>query len=332
MSSPTAARASLARRACACALLGAASLLAAAPAAAQAFPTKPIRLIAPFSAGASTDLLARIVATSMSKELGQQVVVDNRPGAGGILAAEQTARSAPDGYTFMLTSAGIVTMNQSIYKKLPYDPIKDLAPLTIAARMPIVIVVNPKQPIHSMRELLDQAAARPGALSYGSAGPGTSQHLAGELFKSMAKVDLLHVPYKGGAPAMNDLLGNNVAMMFVQTPSALPQIKAGKVRAIAVGSKGRDPLLPDVPTVAESGLPGYDSDTWYGFVMPAGVPAAIGDKLHKAIVAALKENTRRLGEEGFVVDGGSQADMAATIRTDTQTWAAVIKQANIHVD
>lgn len=332
MSSFTAARASFARRADLCALLAVTSMFAASPAAAQAFPTKPIRLIAPFSAGASTDLLARTVASSMSKELGQQVVVDNRPGAGGILAAEQTARSAPDGYTFMLTSAGIVTMNQSIYKKLPYDPIKDLAPLTIAARMPIVIVVNPKQPIHTMRELMDQAKSRPGHLAYGSAGPGTSQHLAGELFKSMAKVDILHVPYKGGAPAMNDLLGNNVAMMFVQTPSALPQIKAGKVRPIAVGSQRRDPLLPEVPTIAESGLQGYDSDTWYGFVMPAGVPAAIGDKLHKAIVNALQENKKRLGEDGFIVDGGSQAEMAATIRADAKKWAVVIKQANIHVD
>lgn len=299
---------------------------------AQDYPNRPIRLIAPFSAGASTDNLARVVANSMSKELGQSVVVENRPGAGGILAAEQTARSAPDGYTFMLTSAGIVTMNQSIYKKLPYDPIKDLAPLTIAARMPIVLVVNPKQPIHSMKDLLTQARAKPGSLSYGSAGPGTSQHLAGELFKSMAKVDLLHVPYKGGAPAMNDLLGNNVAMMFVQTPSALPQIRAGKVRAIAVGSKKRDPLLPEVPTVAESGLAGYDSDTWYGFVMPAGVPPAIGNKLQKAIVAALKENEKKLGAEGFIVDAGSQAEMAATIRDDTKKWAVVIREAGIKAE
>lgn len=299
---------------------------------AQDFPTRPIRLIAPFSAGASTDLLARTVANSMSKTLGQPVVVENKPGAGGMLAGDMTAKAAADGYTFMLTSAGIMTINQSIYKKMPFDPLKDLAPLTIAVRLPLVIAVHPSQPIKNVNDLLTLAAASPGKLSYGSAGTGTSQHLAGEMFKVMGKVDILHVPYKGGAPAMNDLLGNQISMMFVQTPSALAQFKAGKIRLVAIGSPKRSPQFPGVPTIAESGLPGYNSDTWYGFAMPAGVPPAIGSKLHAAIVAALKENTARLEDEGFVIDAGSQKAMGDTIKSESVKWAEVIRAAKIEAD
>lgn len=299
---------------------------------AQEYPVKPIRLIAPFAAGASTDFLARVVAQSMSKKLGQSVVVDNKPGAGGILAAEMTARAAPDGYTFMLTSAGIVTMNQSIYNKLPYDPIKDFMPMSIAVRMPIAVVVSPSAPIENMAELLAYAKANPGKLTYGSAGAGTSQHLAGELFKSMANVNLLHVPYRGGGPAMNDLLANQVSMMFVQVPSALPQIQAGKVRAIAVGSDKRDPKMPNIPTVAEAGIAGYNSDTWYGFVLPAGVPSAIAQKLQTALIDALKESEPKLTEQGFNIDGGSPKQMEETIKAEAVKWAAVIKSANIKAD
>ncbi len=307
----------------------AAALAASTTAQAQDFPTKSIRLIAPFAAGASTDFLARTVAQSMSRELGQQVVVENKPGAGGVLAAELVARSAPDGYTFLLTSAGIVTMNQHIYAKLPYDPIKDFTPLTIAVRMPIVTVVNPSVPVKNLHELLAYAKAHPGKLTYGSAGTGTSQHLAGELFKSMADVDLLHVPYRGGGPAMTDLLAGQINMMFVQVPSALPQVKAGKVRAIAVGSDKRDAKLPDVPTVAEGGVKGYNSDTWYGFVLPAGVPAPVVQKMHAAVVKALKESEQKLSDQGFNVDGSSARDMSDTIVTESKKWAVVIKAANI---
>jgi tripartite-type tricarboxylate transporter receptor subunit TctC len=311
------------------AALATAACAAAGAAHAQDFPTKPIRIIAPFSAGASTDFLARVVAQSMSKDLGQPVLVDNRPGAGGALAAEAVARSPADGYTFLLTSAGIVTMNQHIYPKLPYDPIKDFAPLTIAVRMPIVAVVNPALPVKNVQELLAYAKANPGKVTYGSAGNGTSQHLAGELFKSMANVNLLHVPYRGGGPAMNDLLAGQINMMFVQVPSGLPQIKAGKVRAIAVGSDKRDPMLPNVPTVSESGVKGYNSDTWYGFVMPAGVPAPVAQKLHDAIVKALKENEQKLTEQGFNIDGGTSKAMGETIEAESRKWGAVIKAAHI---
>ncbi|RYY66825.1 MAG: tripartite tricarboxylate transporter substrate binding protein [Comamonadaceae bacterium] len=296
---------------------------------AQDFPNRPIRLIAPFAAGASTDVLARTVAQSMSKDLGQPVVVENKPGAGGALAAETVARAAPDGHTFLLTSAGIVTMNQHIYAKLPYDPIKDFAPLTIAVRMPIVTVVHPSVPVKNVQELLAYAKANPGKLTYGSAGTGTSQHLAGELFKSMAKVSILHIPYRGGGPAMNDLLGGQINMMFVQVPSGLPQVKAGKVRAVAVGSDKRDPALPDVPTFNESGVKGYNSDTWYGFVMPAGVPAPIAQKLHASIVKALKENEQKLTAQGFNVDGGTEKEMGETITAESKKWGEVIKAAGI---
>ena len=299
---------------------------------AQDFPNKPIRLIAPFAAGASTDMLARTIAQSMAKDLGQPVVVENKPGAGGALAAEIVTKAPADGYTFLLTSAGIVTMNQHIYAKLPYDPIKDFAPLTIAVRMPIVTVVHPSLPIKNVAELLAYARANPGKLTYGSAGTGTSQHLAGELFKSMGKVSLLHIPYRGGAPAMNDLLGGQINMMFVQVPSGLPQVKAGKVRALAVGSDKRDPSMPEVPTVDESGIKGYNSDTWYGFVMPTGVPAPIAQKLHASIVKALKENEQKLNAQGFNVDGGSQKEMADTITAESKKWAKVIKTAGIKAE
>ena len=299
---------------------------------AQDFPNKPIRLIAPFAAGASTDMLARTIAQSMAKDLGQPVVVENKPGAGGALAAEIVTKAPADGYTFLLTSAGIVTMNQHIYAKLPYDPIKDFAPLTIAVRMPIVTVVHPSLPIKNVAELLAYARANPGKLTYGSAGTGTSQHLAGELFKSMGKVSLLHIPYRGGAPAMNDLLGGQINMMFVQVPSGLPQVKAGKVRALAVGSDKRDPSMPEVPTVDESGIKGYNSDTWYGFVMPTGVPAPIAQKLHASILKALKENEQKLTAQGFNVDGGSQKEMADTITAESKKWAEVIKTAGIKAE
>jgi tripartite-type tricarboxylate transporter receptor subunit TctC len=309
----------------------AASLLLLAPAQAQtnSFPNRPIRLITPYPAGASTDLLARTVAQSMSKRLGQTVLVENRAGAGGIIAADATAKAAPDGYTFLLASAAIVTMNPIIYKKLPYDPVKDLAPLTVAAQLPLVVVVNSAVPIRTTQQLRDMATAAPGKLTYGSAGSGTSQHLAGELFKSMAKVDLLHVAYKGGGPAMTDLLGGQIDMMFVQTPSALHQSRSGKIRIVAIGSAKRSPMLPDVPTIAESGLPGYDSDTWYGFMAPAGVPPAIMAKLHAAIIEALKENKEKLTNEGFIVTGSTPQEMAAVIKSDTAKWGAIIRAAGI---
>lgn len=307
-------------------------LSATAGAQGDNFPSKPIRVVVPYPAGASTDLLARVVGQSMSKTLGQPVIVENRPGAGGIIAAEFTARSAPDGYTIMMTSAGILTNNPSMYKKLPYDAAKDFAPITIAAELPLVVVVNKAFSANNFQDLLAMARKEPGKVTYGSAGTGTSQHLAGELLKSMAKIDMLHVPYKGGSPAMADLLAGQIPVMFVQTASALPQMRNGKVRALAVGSPQRNPLMPDVPTIAESGVPGYNSDTWYGYIAPAGVPQPILAKLHAAIVAGLKENKDKLTNDGYVVDGGTPQAMAAAIKADTAKWGGIIRAARITAD
>ena len=305
------------------------SCLSLAPACSQDFPNRPIKIIAPYVAGASTDALARTVAQAMSQDLGQPVVVENKPGAGGIVAADLLAKSAADGYTIMLTSEGILAINPALYQKIPYDPISDFDPLTVAVRMPLLLVTNPAQPFKNIKELLALAKAEPGKLSYGSTGVGTSQHMAGELFKSMSGADILHVPYKGGAPAMNDLLGNQISMMFVQLPSALIQIKANRVRVLAVGSAKRIALLPEVPTVAESGVAGYNSDTWYGFAMPRGVPEPIAEILHRAIIHALESNRNRLAQDGFFIDGGSRQEMALTIRADLAKWTQVVKQAGI---
>lgn len=317
-------------------LVGAMALIACAmpglAAAQDSFPNKPIKVVVPYPAGASTDLLARIVGQSMSKSLGQPVIVENRPGAGGIIAAEYTARSDADGYTILMTSAGILTNNPSMYKKLPYDAVKDFAPICIAAQLPVVMVVNNKVPARNLQELLAMAKQQPGKLTYGSAGTGTSQHLAGELLKSMTKVDILHVPYKGGGPAMTDLLAGQISMMFVQTASALPQLRNGKVRAIAIGSPQRNPQMPDVPTIAESGVPGYNSDTWYGYVAPAGVPQPVLAKLHAAITSALQENKDKLTNDGYVIAGGSPPQMASVIKSDTAKWGAIIRSAHITAD
>jgi len=299
---------------------------------AQNFPSRPVQIIGPYAAGASTDLLARTLLPSLTKQLGQTVLVNNRPGAGGIIAAQETLRAPADGHTILLVSAAMLTVNPSIYSKLPYDSIKDFAPITIGVRMPMAIVVNPSEPVKNVQELIALAKAHPGKLTFGSAGTGTTQHLAGELFKSMTGVDITHVPYKGGAPAMTDLLGGRLTMMFVQAPSALQQVKSGKIRAIAVDGTKRDPDLPDVPTTDESGVKGYDLNSWYGFVVPAGVPEPVVRKLHDAFVQALKENEAKLAEQGYIVDGGSAKDMADAIAFESKKWAAVVKAANIKAD
>lgn len=301
-------------------------------ASAADYPSKPLRMIVPFSAGASTDMLGRTLALSMAKRLGQSVIVENRTGAGGAIAAQVTATAAPDGYTILLSSAAIQSMNPLIYKKLPYNPAKDFEPITIAVGVPLVIVVNPALPIYTIKDLLDAARAQPGSLTFGSSGTGTSQHLAGELLKYMAKVDLVHVPYRGGAPAITDLLGGQISMMFGQVPSALPHIKTGRMRAIAVGSPQRLALLPNVPTVSESGLPGYDGDTWYGFLAPAGTPPAIVAKLRETIVLALAENSEKLVSDGFVVVGSTSEEMSERVRTDTARLAKVVRAARIEAD
>lgn len=307
-------------------------IAATVTAQAQSFPSRPIQIIGPYAAGASTDLLARTLLPSLTRQLGQTVLVNNRPGAGGIIAAQEALRAPADGHTILLVSAAMLTVNQSIYAKLPYDPLKDFAPVTIGVRMPIALVVNPSEPIKNVQELIAYGKANPGKLTFGSAGTGTTQHLAGELFKSMTGLEITHVPYRGGAPAMTDLLGGRLSMMFVQAPSALQQVKSGKIRAIAIDGTKRDPDLPDVPTVDESGVKGYDLNSWYGFVVPSGVPEPVVRKLHDVFVQALKENEQKLAEQGYSVDGGSAREMADAIAAESKKWAAIVKAANIKAD
>jgi tripartite-type tricarboxylate transporter receptor subunit TctC len=257
-------------------------------------------------------------------------VVENKPSAGGIIAADLLAKSAADGYTIMLTSEGILAINPALYQKLPYDPIGDFDPLTVAVRMPILLVTNPAQPFKNVKELLALAKAEPGKISYGSTGVGSSQHMAGELFKSMSGVDLLHVPYKGGAPALNDLLGGQIQSMFETSPTALQYVTGNKLRGLAITSTKRSPLLPNLPTVAEAGLPGYESVTWIGLVAPAGTPKAIVDRLNADLNKALAaEMGKQLAKISLDPIGGTPQSMIDVIRTDSAMYGQIIKQAGI---
>jgi len=296
-----------------------------------AYPERPITLVVPFSAGASTDTLARLMGQAVSKTLGQNVIVENRPGAGGIIAADYLRRQKPDGYTFMLTTDGIMSVNPSIHKSLAYQPLEDFTPLTIAAVAPVVLIVRSDSPFKNMQDIIAFAKSHPaGTLTFGTSGIGTSQHIAGELFNQLAGVELKHIPYKGGAPAMTDLLGGHLSMMFGQIPSAKEAAEQGKVRILAIGSPARSAILPEVPTVAELGLAGYDSDTWYGFALPGGTPAEVQMKLYEALSDALQSHREQLEELGYVVLGGTPSDMAATIESNTAKWKGVLQRAGIY--
>jgi len=246
---------------------------------AQAYPEKPIHIVAIFPAGGTADILARTIGDKLHQSWGQPVIVENRPGASGNIAAEAVAKSAPDGYTILLGGLTTHGINPSLYRHLPYDPIRDFAPITVAAATPLVLEVNPSVPVHSVRDLIALAKSKPGELNYASFGNGTSGHLCTVLFSSLAGIEMTHVPYKGSAPAMTDLLSGRVQVMFDAIPASLPHVKAGKLRALAVTSAERSPALPDVPTVAEAALPGFEVVGWLGFFAPAGVPSSIVHKL-----------------------------------------------------
>ncbi len=257
-------------------------LALAVPAHAQEFPTKPIKLIVPFPPGGPNDIIARVVGAKMTELLGQPVVIDNRGGAGGVLGTDAVAKAEPDGYTIAITSAGALAISKSLQEKLPYDTLKDLKPVTLVAKVPELLVVANNVPAKTMPELLALAKAKPGQLNFASTGPGSMPHLAGELFKTSAGIDIVHVPYKGAAPAVNDIVGEQVQMVFLDIPVLLPQVQAGKVRPIAIGSRERVPSLPNVPTTAEVGLPQIEAENWYGMVAPAATPPAVIAKLHQA--------------------------------------------------
>lgn len=319
------------RRTLTLAAASALGLLALTPLAAQAqtFPTKAITIIVPFSAGGTTDILARVLGQFISKDLGQPVIIDNRAGAGGNIGTQLVARAAPDGYTILMGTVGTHAINQSLYPKLAFDPIKDFAPLTRVALVPNLLVANPAQPFKTVKELTAYAKANPGKVTFGSSGSGTSIHLSGELFKQMAGVDIQHVAYKGSAPAVNDLLGNHIAIMFDNMPSAISHVKAGKLRPLAVTTAQRSPALPDVPTIAEAGVPGYEATSWFGLLAPAKTPAPVVARLNASILKALADPDvkKKLLEQGAEPAGETPAQFAAFIASETVKWGKIVKQS-----
>ncbi len=303
-------------------------------ASAQTFPTKPIRIVVPFPAGGTTDVLARAVAQKLTESLGQAAVVDNRPGAGGNIGAELVAKSPPDGYTLLMGTVGTHAINPSLYPKMPYDHVKDFAPVILVAGVPNVLVINPSLPVNSVQELIAYAKANPGKLNFASSGNGTSIHLSGELFKTMAGIQMTHVPYKGSAPALQDLVGGQVQLMFDNLPSSLALIKAGKLKALAVTSLTRAAALPDVPTVAESGLPGFEASSWFGLLAPAGTPPPIVVTLNADVAKwlATPEAREKLLAQGANAAGGSPADFARHIAAETAKWQKVVRESGAKVD
>jgi tripartite-type tricarboxylate transporter receptor subunit TctC len=301
---------------------------------AQAYPTKPIRIICPFPPGGGVDITARAIGLELSKSMGQPVTVENKPGAGGNIGAAETARAAPDGYTLFLTLNSLHSISPLLYAKLPFDAMKDFAFVTPLVAFSNVLIVNPAATAKSVQELISQAKAQPGKLTYASSGNGTNVHLVGELFRSMAGVDIVHVPYKGSAPALTDMLAGNVTMMFETIPFAISQIRSGKLRALAVTSAKRSPLMPDVPTLAESGLPGFDTIAWYGLIAPAATPKDIVMKLNAEAIkgANSKDFRERMEPLGFEIVTGSPERMVEMLRADGARWAPVVKAAGVKIE
>jgi tripartite-type tricarboxylate transporter receptor subunit TctC len=317
----------------AAALVAAAAILLTNPAGAAppGYPSKPVRFIAANSAGGGLDIVARAISPRLSAVFGYQVVVDDRPGAAGSLASEITAHAPPDGHTILVSALGGLAVNTNLYKGLNYHPLRDLAAITFATSQSNVVVVNTSVAAKSVQEFIALARAQPGKLTYGSSGAGNAGHLAMELFKMMTKTDIVHVPYKGGAPAMIDLIAGQVQVVFSSAPTAVPQVKAGKVRALAVTTLRRSAVLPDLPTLAESGLPGYEADNWYGIVTTTGTSRAIVDYLNAEIGRALlaPEVKQLLFNQGLEVRTSTPAEFGAYLKSEFDKWAKVIKDAGI---
>ncbi|MBB2919404.1 Bug family tripartite tricarboxylate transporter substrate binding protein [Cupriavidus alkaliphilus] len=322
------------------------SILAAAPlllglafhaqtAGAQApYPSKVIRLVVPFTPGGSTDTLARLLADQLREELGQTVIVENKPGAGGNIGGEAVARAAPDGYTVLVAAAGPTVINPSLYPKMPYNPVRDLAPVTLIAREPNLIAVNAALPVHNVKEFIAYAKARPGQLTFGSAGNGTPAQLAGELLNQTAGLTLQHVPYKGTGPAVADLIAGHITVVIDNMPPLLPHVQSGKLRALAVTGDKRASATPDLPTAEEAGLKGYVITAWKGLMVPAGTPRAVIDKLNAATVkiVARPQMRKRLIDLGAEPVGSTPEQFAQQIRTDASWWAALVKSTNTRLD
>jgi tripartite-type tricarboxylate transporter receptor subunit TctC len=313
-------------------LLAAAALALAGAAAAQSdFPTRTITMLVGFAPGGATDTAARIIAKKMSENIGQSVIVENKPGAGGNIAHQFAANAAPDGYTILLGSVGPLSVAPHIMKNLPYDPLKDLAPLTMAVTFPNVLVVHAGVPAKNLAEYIALARQKEGGLDYASTGVGSASHLAGELFNQRAGVKVVHIPYKGGGPAMTDLLGGRVGAYYSTPSTAGPHIATGKLRALAVTGAARTPFMPDVPTIAESGFPGFEASNWYAFVTSSKVPAPILDKLNAELVKALgaPDVKEQLAKHFLEPQPGSRDDLAKYIRKEYDTWGKVVKAAGI---
>jgi tripartite-type tricarboxylate transporter receptor subunit TctC len=313
-------------------------LAAGAPARAEEtlkdYPAKPIRLVVPFPPGGPNDIIGRVFAQKMQDLLGQPVIVDNRAGAGGGIGTDNVAKSEPDGYTIAISSAGALAISTALEEKIHYDPLKDLAPVTLVAKVPELLVASTTLPVADVKALVSLAKAKPGAINYGSSGPGSMPHLAGALLGVSAGIDIVHVPYRGAAPAINDLIGHQVQIMFLDLPVLLPHIQSGAVKALAVGGRERVPPLPDLPTLNELGYPQMDADNWYGMVAPAKTPSAIIAKLNAVTLAAMTapEVQEKLAPQGAILVGGTPAEFGAYMASEIRKWAQVVQTAGIKVN
>jgi tripartite-type tricarboxylate transporter receptor subunit TctC len=310
-------------------------LLAGGPARADEYPNRAIRIVVGFTPGGPSDLLTRTIGQKLSERLGQPVFADNRPGAGGNLAGDLVAKAAPDGYTLMTANNGVLATNAALYRNLPFDPVKDLAPIILVGAQPNVLVVNPTLPAHSVGELVALAKAQPGKLNYASSGNGAAPHLTGELFKAVAGVDIVHIAYKGGGPAIADLIaGQGVQLSFATSVSVMPYIQSGQLRALAVTTAARSPSLPDLPTMAEAGVPGVESTTWHGIVTTAGTPPAIIARLNREIAAILElpDVRRTLSTQGVDIIGGTPEAFGAYIRAEVPKWTEIVRISGARAD
>ena len=314
-------------------MLAAGLLVFAGVAGAQEFPAKPVRVVVPFPAGGTTDIIGRIVGQRLTKDWKHQVVIDNRPGGGANIGAEVAMRSPADGYTLFMASTAH-SINATLYPKLAYDPLKDFSPISIMADTAQVLVVHPSVPVKDVRELITLLKRRPGEMNYSSAGNGSQPHLTAEMFGMLTGTRMTHVPYKGGPQAMTDLMAGFVALSFATAPSAVPNVKAGKVRALGVSSLTRIPALPDVPTIAESGLPGFEANNVFGMVGPPGLPPALVDRINGELVNALKDPAvrRQLSEQGAEARSSTPAEYAALIRNEVANWGKVVRQSGARID
>jgi len=315
-------------------ILAVAVLCLAAPAGAQGWPSRPITLVVPYAPGGTNDMVARVVASRLSGSLGQSVVVVNRPGAGGNIGAQTVARAPADGYTLLTASSAILAISKWVYRRPGYDPDRDFAPIALAGKVPLVLLVNPSVPAKNVRELVRLAKKGPRQLAYASMGSGTSGHLSAEMLQMLAGVEMQHVPYKGSSPALTDLLGGFVDLMFDNFPTALPLVRSGKLKAFAVTTAQRSPLLPDVPTLAEAGVPGFEAYAWFGFVAPAATPPAILDRLNAEIDRALQDDgvDAELARVGMTIAAGSRSDFARLIAEESRMWRLVAEKSGARAD